>query len=120
MNARDLLLGGTSLFGLAVINGLTIQFLRKLIAMIDSVGLGSPFVPENVARLRVMAWLVSAMQAMELLSLPLTPWLRRAFANPHFFVAFSLAGLVTALLLFTLARVFEQGTRLAEDDEGTV
>jgi hypothetical protein len=110
----------TTLFGLAVVDGLSILFLRKLIAIIDSVGQGSPFMPENVARLRFMGWLVSAMQAMELLSLPLTPWLRHAFANHHFFVPFSLAGLVTALLLFILARVFEHGTRLAEDVEGTV
>jgi hypothetical protein len=119
--AHDALLAiSTTLFGLAVVDGLSILFLRKLIAIIDSVGQGSPFMPENATRLRVMAWLVSAMQAMELLSLPLTPWLRHAFANRHFFVPFSLAGLVTALLLFILARVFEHGTRLAEDVEGTV
>ena len=110
----------TGLFGLAVADGLSILFLRKLIAIIDSVGQGSPFIPENVARLRFMGWLISAMQVMELLSLLLTPWLRHAFANRHIFVPFSLAGLFTALLLFILARVFEHGTRLAEDVEGTV
>jgi hypothetical protein len=118
---RDALLAVTAaLVGLAVMDVLSIQFLRKLIAIIDSVGQGSPFIPENAARLRVMAWLVMAMQGMEVLSLPLTPWLRHALSNSHFFVPFSLAGLVLALLLFILARVFEHGTRLTEDVEGTV
>ena len=108
------------LVGLTIVDGLTILFLRKLIAIIGSVGQGSPFIPENAVRLRVMGWLVLAMQAMELVALPLNGWFRHALANRHFFIPFSLAGLVTALLLFILARVFDHGTRLAEDVEGTV
>jgi len=119
--ARDALFSiGFTLIGIAVINGLSAQFLRKLIAIIDSVGQGSPFIPQNVDHLRVMGWLALATQAMGLVGLPLGAWLRHALANKHIFVPFSLAGLVTALLLFILARVFEHGTRLSEDVEGTV
>lgn len=118
---HDALLAVTvCLIGLAIINALTILFLRVLIAIIDSVRQGSPFIHQNAARLRLMGWVALAMQAMELLSLPLIPWLRHGLANHRFFVPFSFAGLVTALLLFILARVFEHGTRLAEDVEGTV
>ena len=118
---REALLAVSALLaGLAVADALSILFLRKLIAIIDSVGQGSPFIPENAVRLRSMGWLVLVMQAMQFGGLPLIPWLRHAFANHHFFVPFSLAPLVTALLLFILARVFEHGTRLAEDVEGTV
>ncbi len=118
---RDALVAvSVMLIGLTVIDGLSIQFLRKLIAIIDSVGQGSPFIPENAVRLRGMGWLVLTMQGMELLGPPLTPWLRQALANHRFFVPFSLGALVTALLLFILARVFDHGTRLAEDVEGTV
>ena len=82
---------------------------------------GSPFISENAARLRAMGWLVLTMQGLELAGLPLTGWIRRALANHHFFVPFSLAGGgTTALLLFILARVFDQRTRLTEDVEGTV
>ncbi len=108
------------LVGFAVVAGLSLLFLRKLIAIIDSVGEGSPFVPENGARLRFMGWVVLAMQVMQVSTLLLHPWLQRALAHHPFFVPFSLAPLVTALLLFILARVFEHGTRLAEDAEGTV
>lgn len=108
------------LIGLAVADGLTIQFLRKLIAIIDSVGEGSPFIPENAARLRAMGWLSVALQVWAVLTIPITGWMRQALGSHHFFIPFSLAGLVTALLLFILARVFEHGTRLAEDIEGTV
>ncbi|MDE2300973.1 MAG: DUF2975 domain-containing protein [Sphingomonadales bacterium] len=118
---RDALGAVSALLG-GIIAGdaLTIQFLRNLVAIIDTVGQGSPFISANAKRLREMGWLVLAMQAMLVAALFLTPWFRQALGSRHFFIPFSLAGLITALLLFILARVFEQGTRLAEDVEGTV
>ncbi len=103
-----------------VIVGLAIQFLRKLIALIDSVGQGSPFIPENAARLRHMGWIVLAMQAMTLIALPVAIWIRQVLPEQHIVFSFSFEGLITALLLFVLARVFDHGTRLEQDVEGTV
>jgi len=96
------------------------QFLRELIAIIDSVKLGSPFVPENARRLRTMGWLVLAMEGLSFAVDPLSAWLTTLSAESDLEVSFSFGWLVTALLLFILARVFEQGTKLAEDVEGTV
>jgi hypothetical protein len=96
-------------------------FLRQLVAVIDSVGVGSPFVPANVRRLRTMGWLVLVMEGLSFLGEPLQDWARSVLApDVDIDVSFSFGWLITGLLLFILARVFEQGTRLAEDVEGTV
>jgi hypothetical protein len=108
------------LVGIVLAASLTILFLRKLIAIIDSVGQGSPFCPENAARLRAMGWIGLATQGLGVLAIPGTVWLRHALDNHRIFAPLSFEGLVIALLLFILARVFEHGTRLAEDVEGTV
>jgi hypothetical protein len=109
-----LMLGGLVLVGLAI------QFLRKLIALIDSLEAGSPFIAENAVRLRTMGWLALAMQGVALVALPLGVWIDRALPGGHVVFTFSFEGLIAALLLFILARVFEQGTKLVEDVEGTV
>jgi Protein of unknown function (DUF2975) len=108
------------LIGALTFVGLAFQFLRKLIALIGSLEHGSPFVPENAARLRYMGWLVLAMQGLALLAVPLIVWIKQALPDSHVVFGFSIEGLITALLLFILARVFDHGTRLTEDVEGTV
>lgn len=108
------------LIGLIAEDVLGILFLRRLIAIIDTVGQGSPFISDNTRRLRTMGWLVLAMQAIIIIGTMLTPWFRAALMNPRLSSPFSLTGLITALLLFILARVFDHGTQLAEDVEGTV
>lgn len=109
------------LFGAGLILlALGFQFIRKLVAIIDSVGDGSPFIPENAARLRTMGWLALGFQAFSLLAVPAEIWLARILPGGHVQVTFTFAGLLVALLLFILARVFDHGTRLAEDVEGTV
>lgn len=108
------------MFGGLLIVLLAIQFLRKLIALIDSVGKGSPFIPENAARLRYMGWIVLTMQAMGILAVPALIWIRQALPEHHIVFSMSFDGLIAALLLFILARVFDHGTQLEEDVEGTV
>lgn len=95
-------------------------FLRQIIAIIDSVKLGSPFVPENARRLRQAAWSVVAIEALGIMAEPIGEAIKARAPGVNMDVGFSLGWLVTALLLFILARVFDQGTRLAEDVEGMV
>ena len=101
---------------------LSYQFLRKLVAIIDSLGEGSPFIPENARRLRTMAWMVLAIQGLTLLVAPIAVWLQHAipYGRVHIVASVSLEGLIAALLLFILARVFDHGIRLEQDVEGTV
>lgn len=101
---------------------LAILFLRQIMAIVDSVKLGSPFVPENARRLRKAAWLVLAVEGLTLVAGSIGAWIHTVMpkADADIDIDLSFGWLLTALLLFILARVFDQGTRLAEEAEGTV
>ncbi len=100
---------------------LAVAFVRQLLAILDSVGAGDPFIPANAKRLdtmaRTMLVIVIGGFALELL----TRWLQAHYAfgvsvdsgNPA-------GGLLLVLVLFVLARVFAHGTALREDLEGIV
>lgn len=113
----------TVILGLILIGAvLAILFLRQIIAIVDSVRIGSPFIPENARRLRKAAWLVLAMEGLAVVAGSIGAWIHTVMpkADARIDIDFSFSWLLTALLLFILARVFDQGTRLAEDVEGTV
>ena len=95
-------------------------FFRHLYRIIDTVGAGDPFVPDNASRLMAMGWIAVV---SHFLAIPLNlvaQWL--AHYSDRFVVNFgiSFAGLLLALVLFILARVFREGARMREDLEGTV
>ncbi|HMO69213.1 MAG TPA: DUF2975 domain-containing protein, partial [Novosphingobium sp.] len=103
-----------------ILLALAFQFLRKLVAIIDSVQDGSPFIPENAARLRAMGWIALAFQGMSLLAVPAEIWLARIVPRMPVQIHFTLFGVLVALLLCVLARVFDRGIALERDVEGTV
>jgi hypothetical protein len=113
------------LIGLGVL-AILFVFFGRLRAIIDSVGDGDPFIPENARRLNLMAWLLLATQVltvpMALLAarvvdaLGKLDELKLSIADD----GFNLNGILMVLLLFILARVFRQGASLREDLEGTV
>ena len=94
--------------------------LKRLWMIVKTVSTGDPFVADNAARLQAIAW--------ALLALELTHYVVGAVA-----LSISSAGVplkigwgvsvtrwLAVLLLFVLARVFEQGARMRADLEGTV
>jgi len=94
--------------------------LTRLLAIIETVRLGDPFVAGNAARLQTTAW---ALLGLELLHLVVGVVAAVASTdgqplnvNWHF----SVTGWLAVLLLFVLARVFDYGTRMRDDLEGTV
>lgn len=94
--------------------------LSRLLAIVETVSIGSPFVDDNAARLRSIAW---AVLGLELLHFAVGIIAARASSDAHpldIDWSFSLTRWLAVLLLFVLARVFEQGTRMREDLEGTV
>ena len=97
------------------------RFVDKLRAI--TVEDGDPFTPVNAERLRAMAWLSVIIQ---LLSIPLGivgVMLEKASADAASISVdadFSTNGLLLALVLFILARVFRTGAKMREDLEGTV
>lgn len=92
--------------------------LSRLLAIVETVRTGHPFVPENAGRLRTVAWCLLVMQLWHL-SFWVFAQIARA-ANADVDWSFSLTGWVAVLLLFVLARVFEEGTRIHDELEAVV
>ncbi|HEX8380203.1 MAG TPA: DUF2975 domain-containing protein [Allosphingosinicella sp.] len=93
--------------------------LSRLLAMVGTVSAGAPFVPENAARLRVIAWCLLLVQLFELSCGLFIQLLSRAGADVGEWDP-SLSGWIAVLLLFVLARVFEEGARLRSDLDAMV
>lgn len=94
--------------------------LRRLLAMVETVRAGDPFVAANAYRLHAIAWILLALQ---LLSITIAA-IGKAISTPENPVqldaGFSIAGWLAVILTFVLARVFAEGALMREDLEGTV
>ena len=96
------------------------RILRALQAMVDSVRGGDPFVTDNADRLQAIAWWVLAGEVLRLL-VGAIAWSVSRYVEPlQMHIGFSLAPWLAVLLLFVLARVFDEGARMRADLEGTV
>ena len=104
----------------AVLAVLGFYFARHLFRIVGSVGEGDPFVPANAERLRAMAWIAVAVHVVGIPMSIIGNWAADVTRDIDFKVDGPLAGLFLALVLFILARVFREGTRMREDLEGTV
>lgn len=104
----------------AVIAVLGFYFMRHLYRIIGTVGEGDPFVPDNAVRLRSMGWISVAVHVVAIPTAALAQWAQTVTRDMHFQVDLPLAGLFLAFVLFILARVFREGTRMREDLEGTI
>lgn len=104
----------------ALVAALAFLFLRHLSRIVGSVGEGDPFVPANAARLAAMAWITVAIHATAWIMALITDWVDDVARNTHIEIDVPLSGLFIALILFILARVFREGTRMREELEGMV
>ena len=94
--------------------------LKRLLAMVETVRGGDPFVAANAHRLQVIA---SALLALQLLSLVIGGIAKAVSSPAHpldIDAGFSINGWLAVLLTFLLARVFTEGARLRDDLAGTV
>ena len=93
-----------------------------LFAIVDTVGEGDPFVPANADRLTAMGWMMVATQLLSIAVVPFIIRVQDAFeeTNATFDTDIDLGGIVLAITLFILARVFRHGAAMREDLEGTV
>ena len=99
---------------------LNYAMLKRLLAMVETVRAGDPFVSANAYRLQAIAW---ALLALQLLSVVIGS-IAKAVSNPahpvHVDAGFSISGWLAVLLTFLLARLFAEGSLMREDLEGTV
>lgn len=108
-----------AVLGLASIP-LNYAVLKRLLAIVETVRGGDPFVAANAARLQAIAWVLLA---LNLLSVVIGA-IAKAVSTPahplNIDAGFSINGWLAVLLTFLLARVFAEGTLMREDLEGTV
>jgi hypothetical protein len=99
---------------------LTHILLTRLLAIIDTVRDGDPFVAGNAARLQTTAWALLGLELLHLAVGAIAATVSSASEPLDLNWNFSIAGWLAVLLLFVLARVFDHGTRMRDDLEGTV
>ena len=99
---------------------LNYMILKRLIAMVETVRDGDPFVAANAQRLEVIARLLLVLQVLGMI----IGAIGKAITTPerpiNINAGFSVNGWLAVLLTFILARVFAAGTVMRDDLEGTV
>jgi Protein of unknown function (DUF2975) len=94
--------------------------LKRLLAIVETVRAGDPFVAANASRLQAIAW---SLLVLQLLSLVIGAIVKAVSIPAHpldIDAGFSINGWLAVLLTFLLARVFAEGALMREDLEGTV
>lgn len=109
--------------------GLGFLFFRHLYRIVGTVGDGDPFTLENAKRLSAMGWIVVAVYALSLPLLGTSGSIASAAKESRnidcnisldFNGSFDFGGILLALILFILARVFREGARMREELEETI
>src|SRR4051812_15692777 len=108
-----------ALLGLVAVP-LNLAVLRRLVAMVQSVRAGDPFVAANASRLQAIAWLLLWQQVLSIV----IGFIGESVSTPghplHLNAGFSPSGWLAVILTFVLARIFAEGTLMREDLQGTV
>ncbi len=120
-DAERLVMGlrAIAVVGLATIP-LNRAVLKRLLAIVETVRAGDPFVAANADRLQAIAWALLALQILSII----VGTIAKAVSTPahplDVDAGFSINGWLAVLLTFLLARVFAEGALMREDLEGTV
>ncbi|RXD05467.1 DUF2975 domain-containing protein [Sphingomonas sp. UV9] len=95
------------------------QLLTRLIAIVESVRVGDPFVAANADRLQRIGWALLALQLLDLVLGGITVFLNRINVD---FVTWtpSFTGWIGVVMIFVLARVFRLGAAMRDDLAMTV
>ena len=94
--------------------------LKRLLAMVETVRAGDPFVETNAQRLRAIAWALFALQILSIVIGAIGKYVSSPAHPVHLNAGFSVNGWLAVLLTFLLAQVFAEGTHMRDDLEGTV
>ena len=118
---RSLVMGMRAIAALGLVAvPLNLALLKRLLAMVETVRAGDPFVASNAYRLQAIAWILLGQQLLSLV----IGLVGKAISTPahplHLDAGFSPSGWLAVILTFVLARVFAEGTLMREDLDGTV
>jgi hypothetical protein len=116
-----LIIGLRAVAGLGLVTvPLHYMVLKRLVAMVETVRAGDPFVAVNAYRLQTIAWVLLAQQLLSIVIGAIGKAVSTAAHPLHLNAGVSVNGWLAVLLTFVLARVFAEGTHMREDLAGTV
>jgi len=120
-DAERLIMG---LRAIALLGLLTIPMnygvLKRLLAIVETVRAGDPFVAVNAERLRAIAWTLLMLQFLSAVIGGIGKMVSSPAHPVDIDAGFSINGWLAVLLIFLLARVFAEGTLMRDELEGTV
>ena len=120
-NADQVIWGLRAVAALGVVSiGFNHLILKRLLAVVDTVRQGDPFLAENAYRLQAIAWFLLVLQLLSLAIAAIGRWISSPGHEVELEAGFSLAGWLSVLLMFVLARVFAEGAIMRRDLEGTI
>lgn len=94
--------------------------LKRLLAIVETVRDGDPFVAINAARLQTIAWSLLVLQVISIIIGAIAKSVSTPAHPLNLDAGFSVTGWLAVLLTFLLARVFAEGAHMRDDLEGTV
>jgi Protein of unknown function (DUF2975) len=94
--------------------------LKRLLAIVETVRAGDPFVAASASRLQTIAIALLALQLLGLVVGAIASAVSTPARPLTLHAGFSIGGWLAVLLTFLLARVFAEGTLMRQDLEGTV
>jgi len=94
--------------------------LTRLLAIVETVRGGDPFILANAARLQAVAWVLLLLQLLSIVIGTIAKSVSSPAHPLHLAAGFSMTGWLAVLLTFLLARVFAAGALMRADLEGTV
>jgi hypothetical protein len=92
----------------------------RLLRILESVCTGEPFTMDNAGRLRTIAWALLGLELLHICVVAIASAVSTEGVPLRFNGNLDITGWLAILLLFVLAQVFVEGTRMREDLEGTV
>ena len=112
-------LRAVAVLGLVTIS-LNYGILKRLLAIVETVRAGDPFVATNANRLQAIAWTLFALQLLSIVIGAIAKTVSTPAYPLHINAGFSINGWLAVLLTFLLARVFAEGAQMRDELEGTV
>jgi hypothetical protein len=94
--------------------------LKRLLAIVETVRAGDPFVATNAQRLQAIGWALLSLQLLSLVIGAIVSVISTPAHPIDIDAGFSINGWLAVLFTFLLARVFAEGAHMREDLEGTV
>jgi hypothetical protein len=111
---QKVLMARAGVTGMLICSLLVWPLLVLLQRIVDSARDGDPFVPENGVRLRRIGWLILAINVVT------TSMVHMALKGFIGFPPVSFSGVLTVLMIFVIARIFETGAAMRSELRETV